>query len=170
MGWGGAYFHLCFFFFCIFNWGKVTLSSRVLVIFYECVWAIADIVQSLTFFSPFLKPPFSLRSVRQCIYILSVPFSLQCYYLQLCRATLVSCPRTCGPQQSGFCFVQRCVTLLCFIFICPTYEMHPCASSSGSLQLGPRVPGTPSCLGCLPFLYIKVFAIILWPESLFFWT
>lgn len=166
-----------------------------LVTLYECVWGLADIVQNFIFFSNFLKPPYSLQSFSVFIFVSSLFFppvllfevfptlSGIFFCCLLCFSDVFPSwtpaavnPRTppstsLGRPVSLGPVLYKVVSLCCALFL---YAQHMkrirCASRSGSLQLGSCVPGNPICCGCLPFLYFKVFAIILWPETLFFWT
>lgn len=140
------------------------------VILYECVWGIADIVQN--FFSNFLKPPYSLgHSVYLYSYLFfahsviviiwDVPnsvrrfFMLSSVFLTRCRAARQQ-RWTCDPSQhqsgtpceSWSCFVQSCVTLLCFIFI---FERHPLRQQIWVPAARLAFPGTRSAAPVFPF-------------------
>lgn len=146
------------------------------------------------FYSNFLKPPYSLWSFSVFIFISSflsyiviiwgVPSSVK--HFLCCLLCFSDVFPSCLPAPVNLCtppstslgrpaslgpVFYKVVSFCCALFL---YAQHMkgirCASRSGSLQFGSCVPGNPICCACLPFLYFKVFAIILWLETLFFST
>lgn len=136
-----------------------------LVILYECVWGIADIVQNFIFFSRFLNPPSSPGP--SVVFILVSPFFSAVLLFEVLPAAfrLGRSVRRFTAVSVLFC-TEVCRLVVLYFYTPDIWKRQirfPAALAS-------VFPGNPVCRGCLPFLYIKVFAIILWPESLFFWT
>lgn len=70
-----------------------------------------------------------LRCSQQCqafSYVVSCVFPTCCRAARQRQWALAPLQHQSGtPCESRSCFLQSCVTLLCFIFICPTYKPHP---------------------------------------------